>query len=227
MPNCAADQHRQVRAAAVAVQHQPRRQQRSAARSCQAANAASSTTPAARKPSVDGVASCGSRRWKARRPGRTSTPERSPRRVCPGAGARQARAAAGRPPPRPPRRRRTASSRTGTSASPGTRSADRRAAGPPARRRPRWPRTRRTRGRVLGIAERRGEHPQRRRRQQRGERSLAGAAVISIVKLVDAPPTAEARAKPVSPVRNVTLRPNRSPSRPPTAAGCRTPARRR
>ncbi len=39
-------------------------------------------------------------------------------------------------------------------------------------------------------------------------------AVTSIVKLTEAPPTAEAAAKPASPVRKVTLRPIRSASRP-------------
>ena len=42
-------------------------------------------------------------------------------------------------------------------------------------------------------------------------------AVMSMVKLTDAPPTAEATAKPISPVRNVTFRPNKSPSRPPNS----------
>jgi hypothetical protein len=37
-------------------------------------------------------------------------------------------------------------------------------------------------------------------------------------KLVAAPPTADAAAKPIAPVRNVTLRPIRSPSRPPNSS---------
>ena len=43
-------------------------------------------------------------------------------------------------------------------------------------------------------------------------------AVISMAKLTEAPPTAEARAKPMRPVRNVTLRPKRSPRRPPNSS---------
>jgi hypothetical protein len=39
-------------------------------------------------------------------------------------------------------------------------------------------------------------------------------AVTSMVKLTEAPPTAEATAKPIRPVRNMTLRPIRSASRP-------------
>jgi hypothetical protein len=41
-------------------------------------------------------------------------------------------------------------------------------------------------------------------------------AVTSMVKLTEAPPTAETPAKPASPVRNVTFRPSRSASRPPS-----------
>jgi hypothetical protein len=37
-------------------------------------------------------------------------------------------------------------------------------------------------------------------------------------KLVAAPPAAEASANPASPVRKITLRPNRSPSRPPSSS---------
>src|SRR5580693_8130003 len=43
-------------------------------------------------------------------------------------------------------------------------------------------------------------------------------AVTSIVKLTEAPPTAEAAANPASPVRKVTLRPIRSASRPPNSS---------
>ncbi len=43
-------------------------------------------------------------------------------------------------------------------------------------------------------------------------------AVISMVKLTEAPPMAETPAKPVSPVRNVTLRPSRSDSLPPSSS---------
>src|SRR5581483_8036694 len=41
-------------------------------------------------------------------------------------------------------------------------------------------------------------------------------AVISMTKLTEAPPTAETPAKPASPIRNVTLRPSRSASLPPS-----------
>ena len=41
-------------------------------------------------------------------------------------------------------------------------------------------------------------------------------AVTSMVKLTDAPPIADTPAKPTSPVRNVTFRPSRSASRPPS-----------
>ncbi len=41
-------------------------------------------------------------------------------------------------------------------------------------------------------------------------------ATTSIPKLVAAPPTADAAANPVSPARNVTFRPSRSASRPPS-----------
>ena len=41
-------------------------------------------------------------------------------------------------------------------------------------------------------------------------------AVISMAKLTEAPPMAETPAKPSSPIRNVTLRPNRSASLPPS-----------
>jgi hypothetical protein len=43
-------------------------------------------------------------------------------------------------------------------------------------------------------------------------------AVTSIAKLTEAPPTADATEKPTSPVMNVSLRPNRSPSRPPNSS---------
>ena len=43
-------------------------------------------------------------------------------------------------------------------------------------------------------------------------------AVTSMVKLTEAPPTADATAKPIRPVRNVTLRPKRSPRRPPNSS---------
>jgi hypothetical protein len=42
-------------------------------------------------------------------------------------------------------------------------------------------------------------------------------AVTSIAKLTEAPPTAEATAKPTNPTRKVSLRPLRSASRPPTS----------
>ena len=42
-------------------------------------------------------------------------------------------------------------------------------------------------------------------------------AVISMAKLTDAPPMADAPAKPARPVRNVTLRPSRSASLPPSS----------
>jgi hypothetical protein len=42
--------------------------------------------------------------------------------------------------------------------------------------------------------------------------------VTSIAKLTEAPPTADATEKPISPVMNVSLRPNRSPSRPPNSS---------
>ena len=41
-------------------------------------------------------------------------------------------------------------------------------------------------------------------------------AVTSMAKLTEAPPMAETPAKPSRPVRNVTFRPNRSPSLPPS-----------
>ena len=43
-------------------------------------------------------------------------------------------------------------------------------------------------------------------------------AVISMVKLTEAPPMAETPAKPASPVRNVTFRPSRSDSLPPSSS---------
>ena len=43
-------------------------------------------------------------------------------------------------------------------------------------------------------------------------------AVISMVKLTEAPPMAETPAKPTSPVRNVTFRPSRSDSLPPSSS---------
>ena len=43
-------------------------------------------------------------------------------------------------------------------------------------------------------------------------------AVTSMAKLTEAPPTAETPAKPARPVRNITLRPNRSASRPPNSS---------
>ena len=43
-------------------------------------------------------------------------------------------------------------------------------------------------------------------------------AVTSMVKLTEAPPMAETPAKPTSPVRNVTLRPSRSASLPPSSS---------
>jgi hypothetical protein len=46
----------------------------------------------------------------------------------------------------------------------------------------------------------------------------AARAVTSMPKLVAAPPTADAAAKPSAPVRNVILRPIRSPSRPPNSS---------
>jgi hypothetical protein len=46
----------------------------------------------------------------------------------------------------------------------------------------------------------------------------AARAATSMPKLVAAPPTADAAAKPSAPVRNVILRPIRSPSRPPTSS---------
>jgi hypothetical protein len=54
-----------------------------------------------------------------------------------------------------------------------------------------------------------------------GARSAANTpwqarAVTSMVKLTDAPPTAETPAKPISPIRNVTFRPSRSASLPPS-----------
>jgi len=54
-----------------------------------------------------------------------------------------------------------------------------------------------------------------------GTRSAANApwqarAITSMVKLTEAPPMADTPAKPTRPVRNVTLRPSRSDSRPPS-----------
>src|SRR5262245_62506832 len=46
----------------------------------------------------------------------------------------------------------------------------------------------------------------------------AARAATSIPKPVAAPPTADAAAKPSAPTRNVTLRPSRSPSRPPNSS---------
>ena len=43
-------------------------------------------------------------------------------------------------------------------------------------------------------------------------------AATSIPKLVAAPPTADAAANPISPVRNVTLRPKMSASLPPSSS---------
>ncbi len=43
-------------------------------------------------------------------------------------------------------------------------------------------------------------------------------AVISMAKLADAPPIAETTANPARPVRNVTLRPSRSASLPPSSS---------
>ena len=43
-------------------------------------------------------------------------------------------------------------------------------------------------------------------------------AVTSMAKLTDAPPTADATAKPARPAMNVTLRPSRSASRPPSSS---------
>ena len=43
-------------------------------------------------------------------------------------------------------------------------------------------------------------------------------AVISMAKLTDAPPMADTTANPASPARNVTLRPARSASRPPSSS---------
>ena len=43
-------------------------------------------------------------------------------------------------------------------------------------------------------------------------------AMTSMAKLTDAPPTAEATANPTSPVMKTTLRPNRSPIRPPNSS---------
>ena len=43
-------------------------------------------------------------------------------------------------------------------------------------------------------------------------------AVISMTKFTDAPPMADTPAKPASPVRNVTFRPSRSASRPPSSS---------
>ena len=43
-------------------------------------------------------------------------------------------------------------------------------------------------------------------------------AVISMAKLTEAPPMAETTANPAKPVRNVTLRPTRSASLPPSSS---------
>ena len=43
-------------------------------------------------------------------------------------------------------------------------------------------------------------------------------AVTSMAKLTDAPPTADTIAKPARPAMNVTLRPSRSASRPPSSS---------
>ena len=43
-------------------------------------------------------------------------------------------------------------------------------------------------------------------------------AVISMAKLTEAPPMADTPAKPTSPVKNVTYRPSRSASRPPSSS---------
>ena len=43
-------------------------------------------------------------------------------------------------------------------------------------------------------------------------------AMISMVKLTDAPPMADTPAKPTRPARNVTFRPSRSASRPPSSS---------
>jgi len=43
-------------------------------------------------------------------------------------------------------------------------------------------------------------------------------AVTSMAKFTEAPPMAETPAKPTSPIRNVTLRPSRSASRPPSSS---------
>jgi hypothetical protein len=43
-------------------------------------------------------------------------------------------------------------------------------------------------------------------------------AVISMPKLTEAPPMAETPAKPSSPIRNVTFRPSRSASLPPSSS---------
>ena len=43
-------------------------------------------------------------------------------------------------------------------------------------------------------------------------------AVTSMPKLVAAPPTADTTAKPIRPVRKITLRPIRSASRPPNSS---------
>src|SRR2546430_2507706 len=70
----------------------------------------------------------------------------------------------------------------------------------------------------LRVGERRGQQGQGRRRQQRGEDPWQARAVTSIVKLTEAPPTAEAAANPASPARKVTLRPIRSASLPPNSS---------
>ena len=46
----------------------------------------------------------------------------------------------------------------------------------------------------------------------------AARAVMSMAKLTDAPPMADTTANPARPVRNVTLRPSRSASRPPSSS---------
>ena len=56
-----------------------------------------------------------------------------------------------------------------------------------------------------------------------GTKSAANApwqarAVTSMVKLTEAPPMAETPAKPTRPIRNVTLRPSRSASLPPSSS---------
>ena len=175
----AGDEHRQVGAAAVAVEHDPQRQQRVRdARLCQPR-----TRPAGRRRrpgsprSTRRAQPCGRRRWRTRRPGRTSTADTvtTPRMSSLGVRRGAAGWAAASAPPATAtaakirltyrhQRQSRYSVRTPPSSSP---------TAPPA------PAMRAVDAErlaaLLRVAERGGQQRQRGRRQQRAEHALAGA----------------------------------------------------